>query len=132
MPKLSRRRLLTLASASAAALALRLETTSAGIAPGARSLSGEGSLQVRRNAKLLTHSERSRFVNAIKLTKEMQSRHNPSVNVYDYWVQLHYDAYYDPAMPAHMAAAFPPWHRWMLFAFERELQQIEPEITIPK
>jgi tyrosinase len=129
--RLSRRRLLTLTAASAAAFAVSAEATNAGTRPLVPYGVGQGSLQVRRNAKLLTHSERSRLVNAIRETKQMPSRYDPTVNVYDYWVQLHYNAYYDPAMPAHMAAAFPPWHRWMLLLFEHELQEIDPDITIP-
>ena len=109
-----------LAAGVAAAAALRVQGIEAGEPP-----------QVRRNAKSLTATERRRLVEAIKATKQLPSLIDPSDNAYDYWVGLHYQAYYDDAMPAHMASAFGPWHRWFTLLFEQDLQRIDPEITIP-
>lgn len=119
-PGLSRREFLRLSAAATAAIALRSQTALAGAPP-----------QVRYNAKSLSIAQRALLIDAIKGTKTLPSLYDPSTNAYDYWVQLHYRAYYDPNMPAHMAAAFGPWHRWFMLLFEQELQQIHPEVTMP-
>jgi tyrosinase len=117
---LSRREFFGLAAGVAAAAALRVQAIEAGSPP-----------QVRRNAKLLSANDRGRLTEAIKATKQIPSRFDPTDNAYDYWVRLHYSAYYDDSMPAHMAPAFGPWHRWFLLLFEQDLQRIDPEITVP-
>jgi Common central domain of tyrosinase len=117
---ISRRGLFGLAAAVATAVALRADRIQAGASP-----------QVRRNAKTLNSAERHRLVEAIMATKGMPSLYDPSMNAYDYWVNLHYDAYYNKSMPAHMAPAFGPWHRWFTLLFEQDLQRIDPTLTIP-
>jgi hypothetical protein len=73
-----------LAAAAAAVVALRAERIQAGASP-----------QVRRNAKTLSSSEKRRLVEAIRATKGIPSLYDPSMNAYDYWVNLHLDAYYN-------------------------------------
>jgi tyrosinase len=86
---------------------------------------------VRRNAKALDSGERRRLVEGIKATKGIPSLYDPSMNAYDYWVNLHFDAYYNKSMPAHMAPAFGPWHRWFTLLYEQDLQRVDPTLTIP-
>ncbi len=118
---ISRRRLLALAGAMGAAVAAaRLRTAEAGVP-----------LQVRRNAKTLSRDEWNRFVRALKAMKQLPSLYDPTMNAYDYYVQLHMDAYYDPNMPAHMAAAFAPWHRQLLLLVENDLHRTDPSVSIP-
>ncbi len=119
-PAISRGRFLGLAAVAAAAVVTRAGSAKAG-AP----------LQVRRNAKSLTADEKARFVNAVKQTKQLPSLYSPKLSAYDYYVRLHYAAYYDPEMPAHMASAFGPWHRQLLLMFERDLQRTDPSVTVP-
>jgi tyrosinase len=118
--RFSRRQLLALSAGLAAAATLRGQRTEAGSPP-----------QVRRDAKSLSAAERRRLVEAIKATKQIPSSIDPSDNAYDYFVRIHFAAYYDDLMPAHMAPAFGPWHRWFMLLFEQELQRIDPQITIP-
>ena len=117
---LSRRQFLAFGAAAASAIALRVQQVKAG-AP----------VQVRKNAKFLTADEKARLIYAIKRTKELPSRFDPTSSAYDYYVAIHYAAYYNPGMPAHMAPAFGPWHRWLLLLLEQDLQRTDPEITVP-
>src|SRR5690349_7002321 len=92
--RFSRRSLLGFGAGLAAVIAMRAGRISAG-----------GPAQVRRNAKTLSSTERNRFVSAVKALKEIPSSIDPSDNAYDYFVRIHFAAYYDDIMPAHMAPA---------------------------
>jgi len=117
---ISRGALLRLAATGVAAVALRGSAARAG-----------GSLRVRRNARTLTAEEWGRFVRAVHAMKDLPSLYDPSINAYDYYVRLHLGAYYDETMPAHMAAAFLPWHRQLVLMVEQDLRRTEPDVTIP-
>lgn len=117
---LSRRRFLQASITAALPLLLRVRAVRAG-----------GGLQVRRNAKSLTAVEKARFVRAVKAMKRLPSLYASDINAYDYYVRLHFAAYYDPEMPAHMASAFGPWHRLLVLMFEQDLQRTDPSVTVP-
>lgn len=79
---------------------------------------------VRKNQSRLTKDEKSRFVAAVKELK--------ASGVYDRYVSIHRRAMMDVRPdPAHGGPAFLPWHREYLWRFERELQKVDPTVTIP-
>jgi len=79
---------------------------------------------VRKNQKLLTGSERQRFVAAVKKMK--------STGIYDQYVQWHIDAMGNmgPNDPnyAHQGPAFLPWHRQFILLFEQDLQRADQSL----
>jgi tyrosinase len=64
-------------------------------------------MNVRKNASLLSAAERRAFVDAVLGVKQK------------------------PSLLHHQAAAFGPWHRALLVEFEKELQAVNPSVTIP-
>jgi len=82
---------------------------------------------LRKNQNQLTPQEKQKFVNALLALK--------ANGTYDRYVQMHLDAMAN-ATPqggnsAHRGPAFLPWHREYLRRFELELQNIDPDVTIP-
>ena len=87
---------------------------------------------IRKNAGHLSPSEKTAFANALKALK--------ASGVYDNYVKVHAiataavfpqeDAYVNGA---HRGPAFLAWHRAMLLAFEKDLQQAsnQPDMSIP-
>ncbi len=90
-----------------------------------------GALWVRKNGKDLSAAERQALVNAILAVKKKPSPWMHGLSVYDTFVLWHRDAFGCAIMAGHMGPAFLPWHRQFLITFERELQAIEPTVTIP-
>src|SRR5262249_30394054 len=88
----------------------------------------DGTLQVRKNASSLTQQEIDAFVNAI-LTIKNTPAPGSSLSIYHTFVQNHQLAF--PNHQAHGGPAFLPWHREFLLEFERELQKVDPKVTIP-
>ena len=95
---------------------------------------------LRKNQATLTTAEQQAFVNALIALKQKPSRLHPGSNAhsrYDDFVEVHLNAMLvmmnTPAAVSwgHMAAAFGPWHRVLLLEFERELQAINPSVTLP-
>lgn len=92
---------------------------------------------LRKNQKNLTTGEQKAFVDAVLALKTQPSALHPNnskFSRYDDFVEVHLNAM--AAMDngqnwGHMAAAFGPWHRVLLLQFERELQKIDPSVTIP-
>jgi tyrosinase len=88
---------------------------------------GQGAeLHVRKNAKELSASERSAFVEAVLKMKELPSRFDPAYNAYDWLVRLHklgFDNHLGGGSQIHMSPPFFPWHREFLRAFELELNR---------
>lgn len=109
---------------------------------------------VRKNVLDLTPREKADFVNAIKTLKNTIPR-GSNVSIYDQIVAVHVGAMGFstthtggantnqhnimslPSGPAagndaaHGNAAFLPWHREYLRRFEKALQSVKPNITIP-
>jgi tyrosinase len=76
-------------------------------------------VRVRKNAEQLTQGERDRFLRAIA-TLDRNGR-------YQVYQRLHSVA----AAEGHGGAAFLPWHRALLLRLERDLQAIDPSVTLP-
>jgi tyrosinase len=81
----------------------------------------------RRNQRHLTSSQRTRFVQAVLELKR--------IGGYDKYVKLHAQYFASDGETglrvAHMAPTFFPWHRQFLLTFERDLQMIDPGVSIP-
>lgn len=78
-------------------------------------------VRVRKNANQLTTAERDRFLNAFA-TLHLTN------NNFQHFMDMH-TSIGDPE--AHNNFGFLPWHRALLLDLERELQQIDPSVTIP-
>ncbi len=108
---------------------------------------------VRKNVIDLTSQEKSDFVDAIKTLKTIPGTNNNQVSIYDEIVAIHTGAMaFTPeqlggrvTLPqdtpstgpqagvdaAHGNSAFLPWHREYLSRFEKALQSVNPNVTIP-
>jgi len=75
---------------------------------------------VRKTYRNLTDVERDRFVQAL-----FQLKAN---GIVDRFAQMHAEHFF---MGIHRSSHFLPWHREMLLRFERRLQHVHPDITIP-
>jgi tyrosinase len=75
---------------------------------------------LRKTYRALTDEERDRFVQAL-----FQLKAN---GIVDGFAQMHASHFF---MNIHRSSHFLPWHREMLLRFERRLQQVHPDITIP-
>jgi tyrosinase len=79
-------------------------------------------VRIRKNADTLTAGERDRFVAA------MATLNNQGTGRFADFRNMHTNA----ASPqAHGAPAFLPWHRAYLLDLERELQAIDPSVSLP-
>jgi hypothetical protein len=98
----------------------------------------------RKNVKHLTAGEKTAFVNAVLGVRAKPSvlhPGDPGFNRYDDFVETHMNAMmaqvglpWNPGFTpgwAHYAPAFFPWHRILLYEFEKELQSVNPSVTIP-
>jgi tyrosinase len=83
---------------------------------------------VRKDQSTLTDQERSDFVDAVLALKN-KFEGGSTVSVYDEFVNIHAAAM--TAHSIHVGAGLFPWHRELLDLFERELQTINPQVTIP-
>ena len=89
---------------------------------------------VRKNAATLTDEEKTRFMNAVlNLKKTIRPDH--SVSVYDEFVAIHYAVINRNGRArrdgGHGGPAFFSWHREYILRFEKALQGVDPEITLP-
>ena len=75
---------------------------------------------VRKTYRDLTAVERNRFVQALFRLK--------TTGIIDQFAQIHTSHF---GHNIHRSSHFLPWHREMLLRFERRLQQVHPDITIP-
>lgn len=89
-------------------------------------------LPERKNAALLSPAERAEFVNTLLGMKKVASQFDPALSAYDYFVDLHVQAF-EGHSGAHMAPGFLPWHREYLHRFELEMRRVSgnPRITLP-
>ena len=87
----------------------------------------------RKNAAHLSAGERAEFVDTLLRMKQIPSQFAPAVSAYDYFVNLHVDAFKDHQSGAHMAPGFLPWHREFLYRFELEMRRASgnQRITLP-
>jgi tyrosinase len=76
-------------------------------------------VRVRKNANTLTTAERDRFINAI-------ARLNLSLGNYVVHQQIHAVA----STQGHGGPGFLAWHRAYILRYERELQAIDPAVTL--
>ena len=80
-------------------------------------------VRVRKSTESMTTAERDRFVNAFgKLNNQGQGRFQDFRDMHATSAAL---------AQAHGAAGFLPWHRAYLLDLERELQAIDPSVTLP-
>jgi tyrosinase len=93
--------------------------TATGAVVGSRTLM----VRVRKNANNLTTAERTRFLNALR-TLNTTGRYLPYQQVHRLQVPPQF-------VDAHNAAAFLPWHRSYILRFERDLQSIDPSVSLP-
>lgn len=111
MRVLSRREVLASALLGTAAIASGARGTAAHAAPPRP--------PVRRRVGDMSEQQWEAFVRAVRTLKER--------GVYDALVKIHAD--YFPA--THANGFFLPWQRRYLLHFERELQRVDPSVTVP-
>ncbi|WP_329022804.1 tyrosinase family protein [Streptomyces sp. NBC_00690] len=84
-------------------------------------------MYTRKNQRNLTRTEKRRLVDALLALKRSGR--------YDEFVRMHGDFYVTDAeeapRAAHMTPSFFPWHRAFLLDFERALQKVDADVTIP-
>jgi tyrosinase len=85
-------------------------------------------LQVRKNQSTLSDQEKQDFVDAVHQLKNT-IRPGSTVSIYDEYVQKHEQAFLGGH--AHGGPAFLAWHREFLREFEKDLQAVNPRVTIP-
>lgn len=89
-------------------------------------------LPERKSAAQLSSDERAEFVETLLGMKKIPSQFNPAHSAYDYFVDLHVQAF-EGHSGAHMAPGFLPWHREYLRRFEVEMRRVSgnPRMTLP-
>jgi tyrosinase len=100
-------------------------------------------LQVRRNITSLTTTELTNYVNAVTTLKNtmVTAGNGVQISIYDQFVATHLGAMDLAGRPgpngqplvnaAHGNAAFLPWHRAFIYEFEKQLQAVDPSVTLP-
>jgi len=96
-------------------------------------------MKCRKNVKDLTTDEKRRFANAIVALKSQNSVIHPGAQSrYDDFVETHLRAMWDFSTNTdrslswgHVDSVFLPWHRELLYQFEKLLQTVDPSVTIP-
>ena len=96
-------------------------------------------MKCRKNVKNLTADEKRRFVNAFQALMVQDSVLHPGAQSrYDDFVETHLLAMHDmdthvprPESWGHGGSVFLPWHRELLYQFEKLLQIIDTSVTIP-
>jgi len=82
-------------------------------------------VRVRKNANLLSEGERDRFLSAL-----VQLNHPDSNGVIKFldFQNMHVQ---DTSQEVHRRSCFLPWHRAYLLDLERNLQAIDPSVSLP-
>ncbi|MDF5729064.1 MAG: tyrosinase family protein [Rhizonema sp. PD38] len=96
--------------------------------------------KVRKNVVDLTPEEKSAFVEAVRTLKTTIAD-GSNISIYDQFVAVHvgamglmFDSAQGPAAGhdgAHESALILPWHRELVYRFEKALQSVNPDVTIP-
>ena len=79
-------------------------------------------VRIRKNANLLRPDERDRFISAFA------TLNNGGLGQFSDFRNIHTN---DGDLEAHRNFGFLPWHRCYLLDLERELQRIDPSVTLP-
>lgn len=79
-------------------------------------------VRIRKNANDLTAAERDRFINAFARLNDR------GLGKFRDFRNIHTDA---GSPEAHRKPGFLPWHRAFILDLERELQRIDPSVTLP-
>jgi hypothetical protein len=85
----------------------------------------------RKNQATMSSTERTAFVNAVLALKTTVPSQMGLGNRYDDYVRIHMDSMAAGAGWAHRGPAFGPWHRELLRRFERDLQAVDPSVSLP-
>lgn len=99
-------------------------------------------MRIRKNARMLTPTERDNFLGAILAIKATPHSVYTSLSIYDYYVMLHKAATAvvragtaSALNMAHFSDVFLPWHRELLLRVENELRTVNggmyADVTIP-
>lgn len=83
-----------------------------------------GGLKVRKNVETLSPTELARYRDAITEMRKLDSYYQDQRS-YLYWARIH------AQNCQHNWQEFLTWHRAYLYSFEKQLQDIDPDITIP-
>jgi tyrosinase len=82
-------------------------------------------VRIRKNANTLGDGERQRFLSALAM---LNAASTGGVGGFADYANVHTDAGFQEA---HGADGFLPWHRAFLLDLERELQAIDPSVSLP-
>ena len=82
-------------------------------------------VRIRKNANNLEAGERQRFLSALA---SLNAASTGGMGGFADYANIHADA---GIMEAHGNAGFLPWHRAFLLDLERELQAIDPSVSLP-
>lgn len=85
----------------------------------------------RKNQAAMTPTERAAFVDAVLALKTTVPSQLGLGNRYDDYVRIHMDSMAAGAGWAHRGPAFGPWHRELLRRFEKDLQAVDPSVSLP-
>jgi hypothetical protein len=85
----------------------------------------------RMNQRDLTPAQKAAFVNAVLALKNKVPSQLGLTNRYDDYVQTHMNSMMASPGWAHQGPAFEPWHRELLYQFEKDLQAVDPTVSLP-
>ena len=82
-------------------------------------------VRVRKSVETMSDEERSRFLTSLMALR----RRGGESDDYQFYIDSHEKD--ESQVGGHRGAAFLPWHRAFLLRLERELQSIDPSVTVP-